>query len=388
MKYLISLAFILSISSLSFAQLNMEWDANFGGQQADIAHSGIQTPDGGYIIVGSTESEGSGKLDGYIIKVDSKGNLDWSQTYGGKKDDEFYAITKVSNNYAICGYSESKGSGSKDFWLIMVDENGNKLWEHFYGGSNDEEAYDIITSFDNNVILAGYTKSKGAGNRDFWVVKVNPNGIGKKQGEDIWNRTLGGSGTDIATRVKQSPVDSFIYVIGHSTSYGSGGMDTYFARLSPDRGSARDKKYYGKENFEHGNDFCFTEKNGYLLIGGTMSNSKGYFDGWLIKIEKEYYKEWEKTYGDLKDEELVCGFVDGENYIVGGFTESIGEGKSDAWIMKVDNKGNVLTEKTFGEEGNDKIHRMIQTSDGGYLMIGQTDSKGEGKEDVWILKVK
>ena len=388
MKFFITLFSILYISSLSFAQLNMEWDANFGGQENDVAHSAIQTPDDGYIIVGSTESEGSGKLDGYITKVDSRGNLDWTQTYGGKKDDEFFAITKTGNNYAICGYSESKGSGKKDFWLMLVDTEGNKLWEHFYGGPKDEEAYDIISTYDNNIVIAGYTKSKGAGGRDFWILKVNPNGVGKNQGAVIWKRNVGGKGTDFATRVKESPVDSFIYVIGHSTSFGAGGMDLYFTRLSPDRGSARGKKYYGKVNFEHGNDFCFTEDNGYLLVGGTMSDSKGYFDAWIFKIEEEYYKEWEKTYGDLKDEEFVSGFVDGENYVLGGFTESIGEGKYDAWIMKVDNKGNILRERTFGEEGNDKIHRMIQTADGGYLMIGETDSKGEGKLDMWIVKIK
>jgi hypothetical protein len=388
MKFIFSVLALLIFNSLSFAQLNMEWDSNFGGQEKDVAHSGIQTPDGGFIIVGATESEGSGKMDGYIIKVDSRGNLDWSQTYGGKKDDEFYAITKTGSNYAIAGYSASKGNGKKDFWLMIIDGEGNKVWEHFYGGDKDEEAYDIITTYDKNLVLAGYTKSKGAGGRDFWIIKVNPNGVGKEQGKILWKRNVGGGGTDLATKIKQSPVDSFIYVIGHSTSFGAGGMDLYFTRLSPDRGSARGKKYFGKSNFEHGNDFCFTDNNGYLLVGGTMSESKGYFDSWVLKIESEYYKEWEKTYGDLKDEEFVSVFVDGEDYVLGGFTASYGEGKSDAWIVKIDNKGNILRERTFGEEGNDKIHRMIQTADGGYLMIGETDSKGEGKEDMWIVKVK
>ena len=385
----ISLLFIgLFISLLSFSQLNMEWDLAVGGAKEDLANSAIQTPDGGYIVVGSTESEGSGKLDGYIMKLDARGNLDWEETYGGAKDDEFYAITEVNGEYAIAGYTASKGKGKKDFWLMMVDDKGQKLWEHFYGGVKDEEAYDIITSYDNKVVLAGYTKSKGAGGRDFWIIKVNPSGVGKEQGRIIWKRNVGGSGTDYAMKVKQNPVDSFFYVIGHSTSFGAGGMDLYFTRLSPDRGSARGKNYFGKINFEHGNDFCFTEENGYLLVGGSMSESKGYFDGWMVKIESEYYKEWEKMYGGMKDEEFMSGFVDGENYVLGGFTLSSGEGKSDAWVIKVDKRGTILRERTFGEEGDDKVNRMIRTKDGGYLLLGKTDSKGSGKYDAWILKIR
>ncbi len=388
MKRLSFIITLLAISTFALAQIDLEWEANFGGQASDEAYSAIQTPDGGYIIVGSTASEGSGKLDGYIIKVNSRGNLDWSKTYGGKKDDAFYAITKINNDYALCGYSASKGAGKKDFWLMLIDGKGQKLWEHFYGGSKDEEAFDILRTFDNNLVLAGYTKSKGAGGRDFWIIEVNPNGIGKKQGAVLWKRNVGGKGTDMATRVKQSKVDSFIYVLGHTTSYGAGGMDMYFTRLSPDRGSQRGKYFYGKSNFEHGNDFCFTDDGGYLLVGSTMSNSKGYFDAWIIKIQKEYYKVWEKSYGGSKDEELMSGFKDGDGYVLGGFTQSYGEGKSDAWILKVNAKGKVLKEQTYGEEGDDKIARMIKTSDGGYLLVGKTNSKGEGKYDVWILKVR
>jgi len=385
----ISLLFIgLLFSTLTFSQLNMEWDEAIGGEKDEVANSAIQTPDGGYIIVGSTDSEGSGKLDGYIMKIDARGNLDWEETYGGKKDDEFYAITEVNGQYAIAGYTASKGKGKKDFWLMLINDKGQKQWEHFYGGPKDDEAFDIITSFDNNVVMAGYTKSKGAGGRDFWVIKVKPNGVGKEQGKVVWKRNVGGSGTDFAMKVKQNPVDSFFYVVGHSNSRGAGGMDLYFTRLSPDRGSARGKKYLGKRNFEHGNDFCFTEENGYFLAGGTMSDSKGYFDGWMVKIESEYYKEWEKSYGGMKNEEFMSAFVDGDDYVLGGYTLSSGEGKSDAWVIKVNKKGILQRERTFGEEGDDVVTRMIQTKDGGYLLLGKTNSKGSGGYDAWVLKIK
>lgn len=371
-----------------YSQHAMQWETNYGGDGTDVAHSAIETSDGGFIIVGSTDSEGSGKLDGYVLKIDSKGNKDWEMTYGGRKDDEFFAIAETKGNYAICGYSDSKGSGGKDFWLLVIDQEGQKIWEYFYGYDKDEEAYDIISTYDGNLVMVGYTKSKGGGARDFYIIKVDPNSIGKNQGKEIWSRNIGGSGTDLATRVKQNPEDSMLYVIGHTSSYGSGGMDLYFTQLTPDRGSPKQKKYIGKDNFEHGNDFCFTENHGYLLVGGTMSDSKGYFDAWLYKIETEFYKEWEETYGGEKDEEIMSVFNVGDTYVLGGFTESIGEGKADAWFMVTDKTGKMIQELTFGEDGNDKIHRMIKSSDGGYLMIGETESKGDGKADFWIIKIK
>ncbi len=386
MKYLSIIILGLIISASSFAQMNLQWDVAIGGSGDETAKSAIQTPDGGFIIVGSTDSEGSGKLDGYIVKIDANGDEEWSQTYGGRKDDEFNAIIEYNGNYGIAGYSESKGSGKKDYWFLMVDEDGNKLWEHFYGKDKDEEAFDLIKTFDGNIVLAGYTKSTGPKKHNFYVMKINPNGVGKKQGEMIWKRTAGSNGTDIALRVKQSPQDSFIYAIGHTTSYGAGGMDIYIVKFERKRGSAKKKKYYGKRNFEHGNDFIFLPDGNFLIAGSSMSDSKGFFDGYMLQIENEYYKVWDKMYGDKEDEEFVSVFADGDDFVVGGFTASQGEGKYDAWIMKIDKKGNIISEQTFGEEKDDKINRMIKCKDGTYLMVGYTESKGDGGKSMWVVK--
>lgn len=383
---IIILLFFISIST--FAQLSLQWEVAIGGMGEEEGMSAIETPDKGFIIVGSTNSEGSGKLDGYIVKVDANGDEEWSQTYGGKKNDQFNAIVEYNGNYAITGYSESKGEGKKDFWFMMVDSEGNKLWEHFYGGAKDDEAFDIIKSFDNNIVIAGYTKSKGPSKHNFYIIKINAQGQGKEQGKKIWNRTAGSSGTDIAVRLKQSPQDSFIYVIGHTTSYGAGGMDIYFIKASKERGSTRTKKYYGKNNFEHGNDFCFLPNGHFLLVGGSMSESKGYFDGYMIEIGNEYYKAWDQQYGDMEEDEFVSVYPHGDGFVLGGFTASFGEGKYDAWIMEVDKKGNKIYEDTFGDQEDDKINRMIKCNDGSYLMIGYTESNGEGKRSMWLVKVK
>ncbi len=383
---IIFLALLLSISIS--AQIDFDWDIAIGGTGNETAKSAVQTPDGGFIVVGSTDSEGSGKLDGYIVKIEANGDHDWTQTYGGKKDDEFNAIIEFNGNYAIAGSSESKGSGKKDFWLMVIDNEGNKLWEYFYGREKDEEAYDIIKSFDGNLVLAGYTKSKGPKKHNFYLMKVNATSSGKEKGKMIWHRTAGSNGTDIASKIKQNPQDSFIYALGHTTSYGAGGFDLYFVKFDSERGGAKKKKYYGGRNFEHGNDFLILPDNNFLIAGGSMSESKGFFDTYLIQIEKEYYKVWDAKQGDIEDEEIMSICRNGEGYVVGGFTSSFGEGKYDAWIAEIDNLGNVIEENTFGEEEDDKINKMIKCKDGSYLMVGYTESKGEGQKAMWIVKTK
>ena len=387
MRILSTILIAVFFNTMAIAQLDLQWDVAIGDQGTETANGAVQTPDGGFIIVGSTDSEGKGKLDGNIIKLDANGDFEWSQVYGGKKDDEFYSIIEYNGDYAIAGYSASKGKGKKDFWFMMIDNEGNKLWEHFYGGDKDDEAYDLIKTFDGNIALAGYTKSKGPKGHNFYMIKINPKASGKDRGKMLWNRTAGSAGTDIALRIKQSPQDSFIYVLGHTTSYGAGGMDIYFVKADKERGSAKKKVYFGGNDFEHGNDFCFLPDGNFLIVGGTMSNTKGYFDSYALQIEYEYYKVWDKQYGGEQDEEFVSIFADGDDFVIGGFTASEGEGKYDAEIVKINNQGEVIVKRTFGEEENDKVNRMIQCKDGTYLMVGYTESKGEGKQSMWILKI-
>jgi hypothetical protein len=165
-------------------------------------------------------------------------------------------------------------------------------------------------------------------------------------------------------------------------------MDMMLYKMDRQRGNIRTKKNFGGRAYEHGNDFCFTENNGYILVGGTMSDSKGFFDSWVIKLEEEFYSEWEHTYGGGKNEEWVSVVQFEDSYLLAGFTESMGEGKTDGWLMKLDKKGKTLWEKNYGDVGDDQIDKLIKTKDGGYIFVGSTDSLGEGKKDFWIVKFK
>ena len=153
------------------------WDRTYGGSGNDMALSLIQTTDGGYAVAGATYSKGAGGADFWVIKLDSQGNMVWDKTYGGSDIDwAFSLIQTTDGGYAVAGYTSSKGAGDRDFWVIKLDNQGNKIWDRTYGGSGADGALSLIRTTDGGYAVAGFTSSKGAGGEDFWVIKLDAQG--------------------------------------------------------------------------------------------------------------------------------------------------------------------------------------------------------------------
>jgi len=155
----------------------LTWDSTYGGRVEEAALSLIQTTDGGYAVAGYTLSKGAGKLDFWVIKLDSQGNMVWDTTYGGSGGDAAYSLIQTTDGgYAVAGATSSKGAGADDFWVIKLDHQGNMIWDRTYGGSGEDWAWSLIQTTDGGYVVAGYTYSKGAGAADFWVIKLDAQG--------------------------------------------------------------------------------------------------------------------------------------------------------------------------------------------------------------------
>ena len=174
---------VLVFSETSAFAGAITWDKTFGGSKDDKAYSIAQTSDGGYIVAGDTESKGAGLDDVWVIKLDKNGNKEWDKTFGGKYYDEPYSIAQTSDGgYIVAGYTDSKGAGGEDVWVIKLDKNGNKEWDKTFGGSDWDKANSVIQTSDGGYIVAGDTESKGAGGDDAWVIKLDKNGnLGSKK---------------------------------------------------------------------------------------------------------------------------------------------------------------------------------------------------------------
>ena len=360
----------------------LTWDRTYGGSGYDRAWTLIQTIDGGYAVAGFTSSKGAGGEDFWVIKLDEQGNKVWDRTYGGSGYDiGFSLIQTTDGGYAVAGATTSKGAGNEYFWVIRkLDEQGNQIWDKNYGGSGYDEAYSLIQTTDGGYAVAGVTESKGAGKEDARVIKLD------EQGNRVWDKTYGGSGDDGAFSLIQTTDGSYA-VAGYTESKGAGNRDAWVIKLDKQGNKVWDRTYGGSAA-DGVESLIQTTDGGYALAGFTDSKGAGNRDAWVIKLDKQGNKVWDRTYGGSAADVAysLIQKTDG-GYAVAGVTESKGAGEEDTWLIKLDSQGNKVWDKTYGGSGYDETYSLIQTTDGGYAVAGVTESKGAGEEDFWVIKL-
>jgi hypothetical protein len=258
---------------------NMIWNQTYGARAEDQASAVIQTNDGGYALAGYTDSYGAGSYDFWLIKTDANGTMLWNQTYGGTGDDEASTVIQTSDEgYALTGYTGSYGSGMDDFWLVKTNSSGNLEWSQTYGGIGDDGALSVVqTSNDGGYALAGYTNSSGAGGYDFWLIKTDANGA------TLWSHTYGDTGNEFAYAVVQTS-DGGYALAGPTDSYGAGDFDFWLARTDAS-GSMQWDKTYGGSGDDEPYALILTNDGGFALAGSTSSYGAGECNGWLLKTD-------------------------------------------------------------------------------------------------------
>lgn len=365
----------------------IEWSQTFGGIKDDGAYSVLQTSDEGYILCGFTRSYGSGSSDIWLIKTDALGNKLWDKTFGSLFGDVGYSIQKtLDGGFIIDGTTASLVNGW-DAWLIKTNAVGTKLWDKTFGGEQNDEVYSVYSTSDGNFLLTGMTYSYGtyistfnAISMDGWLIKID--GFGNK----VWDKTFGEKWGDKCYSIKETKNGDYILTgYTHSTT---GKEDGWLIKTDKDGNKLWDKTLGGSQN-EVGYSIQETLDDGYVIVGKTNSSGAGKDDVWMVKTDSEGNILWEKTYGGLQTDigYSVQQTLD-EGYIIVGKTNSFGAGKDDMWLIKTDKEGNKLWDETFGGIQNDMGYSVQQTHDGNYIIAGKTNSLGAGKDDVWLIKVK
>jgi len=361
----------------------IEWEKTFGGVDYDFPYSVQQTSDDGYITVGGTESYGAGGwFDVYLIKTDASGNKDWEKTFGGSGDwDNGFSVQQTSDGgYIVAGETDSYGAGYTDVYLIKTDASGNLTWEKTFGGSATDCAYSLDQTTDGGYIVAGKTSSYGAGYSDVYLIKTDASG------NKDWEKTFGGSAMDYAHYVQQTADGGYI-VAGTTASYGAGGEDFYLVKTDAS-GNKEWEKTLGGSSDDCGYSAQQTTDGGYIVAGCTISYGVGGGDVYLVKTDASGNKEWEKTFGgNAFDVAVYVEQTTDGGYIAFGNTDSFGAGGADLYLIKTDASGNMEWEKTIGGSGWEYAYSAQQTSDGGYITVGETDSYGAGGGDVYMVKL-
>ena len=362
-----------------------EWRGFYGGPLFDKAYSVLQTPDGGFIIAGQTASSGAGWDDFLLFKVDSQGDEVWSNTYGGFSIDRARCLVQTSDGgYILVGITDSYGAGGADFWLLKTDEEGVEEWSKAYGGPEDDSAYSAQQTLDGGYIIGGYTGSYGEGEVDFWLVKTD------ERGNMSWSRTYGGVANDVAYSVEQTNDGGYL-VAGWTDSYGPGGINAWMVKTDELGNVTWDRTYGGNED-DKASSVQQTSDGGYIIAGSTKSYGAGKWDLWLVKVDENGNEEWNRTFGgpDSDGANSVRQTSDG-GYIVVGETNSYVERGADFFVIKTDVDGEEEWSRKFDGIGFEVAYAVRQTSDGGYIVAGETAACEDETGCDWdalVIKLK
>ena len=303
----------------------------------------------------------------------------WNKTFGEKGDDSANSVIQtIDGGFLVAGRSSSK-SFRYDAYLIKTDPDGNLQWSKRFGGNLQNIFKSISKTSDGDYIIAGITNSaRYADNTDAWLVKIDTNG------SMIWNKTFGGEFDDIANSVIQTSDGGYVLA-------GAYGRDvnpfkySWLIKTDAKGNLSWDKK------FDNGEFKSIQQtKDGGFIVAGFKSKIKAFVetDPLIIKTDANGKLLWSKTFE--KEREDSFNFVqqtsDG-GYIFSGYTDSMEKGKYAAWFYKTDEKGNEQWSKikSFGESWDDRSFSVEQTFDGGYLFTGYTESIMK-KRDVWLVK--
>ena len=361
----------------------------FGGFSTEHGYSIEKTDDGGYVIVGWTSSFGPGKEDVWLVKLDKNCNKEWSKTYGGIDDDRGFDVKQTSDGgYIIAGQTFSYGVGYKNMWVIKTDRYGNKEWAKTYGdptrtGIIFDSGLSVIQTEDGCYIIVGYIYMWGVIKktyRDMYVMKIDENG------NKILEKIISGDYNDYLYSVLEVS-DGYVLAGFKFDQFSAGKSDIFIIKIDKEGNTVWEKKY-GGDDYDYVYSLIKTPDNGFIMAGRTESYGDGESDVYVIKIDKDGNKIWERTYGG-SDYDCAYSIIETSDneFVIAGYTYSYGDGGSDVYVIKIDGNGNKIWERTYGGVKDDYGYDVVKGEDG-YIVTGGTLSWGNGEFDLLLIKVK
>lgn len=330
------------------------------------SYSGNLTNEGGYIIMGTTQTFGAGTYDFYLVKTDLYGEIIWTRTYGGIGAELGTSIKEtIAGGYIIAGYAQGFGAGAADVYLVRTDDSGNLLWSKTFGGTSDDRAADVQQTNDGGFIITGYTQSFNITFGNFYLIKTD------SLGNLMWTKTYSGASLEGANSVEQTTDGGYI-ITGLTYSFGAGQQDVLLIKTDS-AGNPIWSKTFGGAFYEYGSSVKETLDGGFIIAGRSNSfNGNGNDDMYLIKTDINGDTLWTKILDRFQDQAFTVQQTSDGGYIIGGVSNS------DDLVIKTDASGDIIWSKVFNGYQSCAFS-VFQTADNGYAIIG-------GSTNIYLIK--
>ena len=355
------------------------WGRTFGGAAEDRAYGLVRLPDGGWFLAGNSR-EGPGlSFDAWLLRLDRRGRLLWERRLGGSDTDQIFAAAPTRDGGVVAaGHTRSQGAGESDLWLFRLDARGNLLWERVLGGTANERARSIVAAREGGFLVSGFTASRGAGDRDAWILRLD------SAGRVLWEQVLGGPSDDGAFHASRHPEGGFA-IAGYRGE--DSGYDLWVLRLD-EAGDELWSRSFDRSAFEAATAVAVLP-DGELLVAGVTGVPGSLQDNvWLAGLDRNGALRWERRLGGpARDNAWAITPRAAGGAVVAAATSSQGAGSADAWLIAVDPVGNIVWERIVGGAKWDKPMALASGADGGLVVAGTTTTKGAGYEDYWIFEL-
>jgi hypothetical protein len=310
----------------------------------------------------------------------------WEKAFGGTGDEEAMCIVNASDGgYLLGGWTTSFGAGDKDFWIVKVSESGIMEWNKTYGGTAQDYLCSIVPADDGGYLLGGSTFSFGAGTKDIWLIKTD------SIGNALWNKTYGWyEYDDISVPGSITKTMDGGYAIAATTrSYAVGGEDALLIKINS-TGFVEWNQTYSGPNYDRFYTVLQTNDGGYMCGGWTRSYGEGagtYWNSWLVRTDSSGNALWNVTYGGPYDDAAFGMTEAGNNEYVFAGTFGNDGSSVNAWWFKTNSSGNLMWNITSKGEGLAGIYSIANANDSGFALCGITRSISQSGWDVWLVKI-
>ena len=339
-----------------------------------------ESSNGDLVVSGHSDSFSS-SMSGYLMVLDSLGNLQWANQYGGTGTEHInYVYEMADGSYLTAGWSDSFSS-NEDAWVMHVDVTGAVLWSKVYGGAGEDRVRFILDDGAGAFYLLGHTTSIGSGIEDILLMKID------SSGNVIWDKSYGGPLEDRGRAMTWSH-DGNLVLTGWTDGFGAGRKDAILMKVDT-AGSIIWQKVCGEANAERGQDVILTSDNGFMISGFRKRIGAPFNDPMLIKTDASGSVQWLKLYESAAEGTFrgVLETSDGGYFAYGDLSIAPAVDSHSVYILRTDNTGSPAWAKEIGSTGDEGYPDAVENADGGFTLIAHTSSfRADSLHDPYLVR--